>query len=317
MGLVLCKWIDAYKAHGIPIWAVTMQNEPENNATWEGCLYTPLEGTDFVATHLGPTLQAAHPEVLIFVFDHNKDTVHTWASTTYSHMTAAQYVAGVAFHWYAGDHFEELRRIKQEFPQALLLPSEATWERWRWKTGTTLATGDWEFGEGYAHDIIGDLNTGSIGWIDWNLLLDERGGPNHVGNVCDATIMANLSSNELFFHPQYYYIGHFSKYILPESKNLETKVASTSRYTGKSTYQCSSADGPNCRGYGVCNGIDGLQATSFLRPDNYVVVVALNCGDDKIEFKLQFGPRAARTTIPGHSIQTYMFETVPSHVVVF
>jgi glucosylceramidase len=151
-------------------------------------------------------------------------------------------------------------------------------------------------GEGYAHDIIGDLNAGSIGWIDWNLLLDENGGPNHVDNVCDAAMMANLSKGDVYHHPQYYYIGHFSKFIHPDSVRLVTTVGPTPRYNGTG------------RPYGTCTGEDGLEATSFRRPDGRVSTVVLNCGEGAIDFKLLHGDRAASTSIPPHSIQTYVFE---------
>jgi len=301
------KWISAYKAHGVPIWAITMQNEPENNATWEGCLFQANESMQFIEVYLGPQLQLHHGDVKLFVFDHNKDTVYDWAEAAYSNSYVEQYVYGVAYHWYMGDGFDKLHRIRNKFPQAALLASEATWERWRWKEGTTLSEGDWRFGEGYAHDIIGDLNAGSIGWIDWNLLLDQDGGPNHVDNVCDAVAMANLSTGELFWHPQYDYIGHFSKYIPQGSRLIETKVTGSRSYTGKSTYGC--ADGEqNCRGYGVCTSDDGLEATAFLRPDESIVVVALNCGDDPLDFKIKYGPHALRAVLPKHAIQTYLFE---------
>ncbi|CAK0798864.1 unnamed protein product [Prorocentrum cordatum] len=290
------KWIAAYQQHGVPIWAVTVQNEPENNATWEACLFTPGEEADFLGKYLGPALSSEHSNVSIFVYDHNKDNVAHWAKIIREHKDAAKYADGIAFHWYSGDGFEDVASIHAAMPQLQLLASEATYERWRWKEGATLETGEWSFGEGYAHDIIGDLNAGSIGWIDWNLLLDEKGGPNHVDNVCDAAMMANLSKGDVYRHPQYYFMGHFSKFILPDSVRLVTTVGPTLSYRG------------NDREYGSCTGDDGLQATSFLRPDGLVSTVVLNCGDDAVEFKLLHGERAALTSVPPHSIQTYVFE---------
>jgi len=304
----IARWISAYAARGVGVWAVTVQNEPEYDAQWEACTMTPEEEASFLAGALGPVLHAAHPEVLVFVYDHNKNHVLRWADAIYSQPAAQRHVDGVAFHWYTGDGFENLKEVHRRFPQALLLPSEATYERRRWREGATVERGEWSFGEGYAHDIIGDLNAGSVGWIDWNLILDESGGPNHVDNVCDAVMMANLTTGELFFHPQYYYIGHFSKYILPGSRRLSTTVMRTSHYDGKSQYSCRPEDGPHCRGYGVCGDVDGLQATAFLRPDGLVAMVALNCGGAPIDFKLLHGTRAVRTSIPAHGIQTYIFD---------
>jgi len=292
----IARWIDAYNLHGIQIWAVTVQNEPENNAVWEGCVMTPQEEADFLGDHLGPVLESTHPSVLIFVHDHNKDHVYDRASAMLGRAKASKYADGVAFHWYTGDGFEAVKQVQQDFPKALMLASEATYEKHRWKKGASLVTGYWSFGEGYAHDIIGDLNAGSIGWIDWNLLLDEQGGPNHANNSCDAAMMANLTAQKLYRHPQYYYLGHFSKFIPKDSKLLKTTVGPTLSYRGSQ------------RPYGTCTAADGLQATSALRPDNAVATVVLNCGDDTIKFKLREGSRAARAAIPPHSIQTYVFE---------
>jgi len=290
----ITRWITAYKNHDVPIWAITVQNEPENDAVWESCLLTPEEEAGFLGTYLGPALKEAHPEVLVFAYDHNKNNIYQWANVLYSNPNAARHINGIAFHWYSGDGFEALQQVHQSFPQAELLATEATYERRRWQAATTIQTGEWSFGEGYAHDIVGDLNAGSTGWIDWNLLLDQNGGPNHANNACDAAAVADIRKGELFYHPQYYFIGHFSKYIVPGSKHLRTAVRPLRSYQGI------------VRDYGTCTDDDGLQVASFLRPDGYIVVVALNCGDNIIGFKLRDGPRAALANIPPHAIQTYL-----------
>uniref|UniRef100_A0A7S1WEP9 Glucosylceramidase n=1 Tax=Alexandrium catenella TaxID=2925 RepID=A0A7S1WEP9_ALECA len=294
----ISRWIAVFKAKGVPIWAITVQNEPENNATWEACVMTPEEEARFLGHHLGPVVRSAHPEVLIFVFDHNKDRVYPWTKAIYAHQEAAKFADGIAFHWYSGDGFDAIRRVHLEYPKALLLASEATYERWRWQKGTRLDTGDWSFGEGYAHDIIGNLEAGAAGWTDWNLLLDEHGGPNHVGNVCDAAMVASSSGEELRVHPQYYFIGHFSKYLLPGSVRAATTVQGSVTYMGAN------------RPYGTCTSEDGLQATTFVRPDGHVATVVLNCGDSEIKFRLRDheGGRALASRIPAHAVQTYLFE---------
>lgn len=289
------KWITAYKAHGIPIWAVTAQNEPEHPAKWEACVYNSEQEADFIGSELGPTLRALHPEVAIFAYDHNKDHLEKWAGVTYAHPTASKFVTGVAFHWYSGDGFDQVLQVHQRFPRAVLLSTEICYERRRWSPNATLEEGEWSFGEGYAHEILGDLNAGTAGWIDWNLLLDESGGPNHVGNLCDAPLRADLPAGQLHIHPQYFFIGHFSKYILPGSRRLITMVDRTITY-----------DGPT-RMYGTCTTEDGLQATSFLRPDGIAATVVLNSTDASVKFKLRVGKRALRCKAPPHAAQTYLF----------
>merc|ERR1712113_973815 len=97
----ITRWVSAYQARGVPIWALTVQNEPENDAFWEACVMSPEEEADFLGAELGPAMQAAHPEVLIFGYDHNKDHIEKWADVLYSNGAAKPYMHGIAFHWYA------------------------------------------------------------------------------------------------------------------------------------------------------------------------------------------------------------------------
>lgn len=295
----ISKWITAYAVHSIPIWAITVQNEPGFNAPWEACTFTAKEEATFLGEFLGPILQSEHPEVAIFVHDHNKDAIKRYAQASYRHPSARQYVTGVAFHWYSGDQFENVAAVHREFPEAVLLATEATYEKGRWLTGSAGPSDHWSFGEGYAHDIIGDLNAGAGGWIDWNLLVDSQGGPNHVHNYCDAAVVSGELTQALHVHPQYYFLGHFSKFMPPGSTRVSSEVHGSRSYKGPP------------RTYGICTEEDGLQATAVLRPDRRLAVVILNCGDDTIRFKLQALGKAVKATVPPHAIQTYLFPALP------
>jgi len=298
----VAKWIASYKAKGLPVWAVSVQNEPTVNAAWEACVLSPQEEADFLGEHLGPTLRKQHPEVLIFVYDDSKHLLPQYVDAILGHPKAADFVHGAAFHWYTGDLFENVAAVHEKFPNLTLLPSEATYERRMWDPHMTEAYADWRFGEGYAHDIIGDLNAGAAGWIDWNMLLEVSGGPNHVGNVCDAAVVADVAAQLLHRHPQYYFVGHFSKYISPGSRRLGVVV----RREGNATTGSNNA-ALVTSSYGTCTGANGLEATSFRRPDRQIVAVVLNCGDNAIKFKLRLGDTAVETHVPAHAIQTYLF----------
>jgi len=289
----ISKWITAYKEQGIPIWALTPQNEPENDGKWESCVFSVEDELDFIAGELGPVLRDDHPEVKIYLFDHNKDHVLQWAEALQSHPRALQYTSGIAFHWYTGDEFEALEEIHRRFPGLSMISSEATYDQDRLH-GASVKDGNWDFAMGYAHEIIGDLNAGTAMWMDWNILLDKDGGPNKVENECDAPMISD--GEHVHVHPQYYAIGHFSKYISPGSRRLETPVMNLELPERET------------RPYGTCDGSDGLQATSFLRPDGVVVVVALNCGAEDISFKLRDGADAVRGSIPAYGIQTYLLD---------
>ncbi|CAK0850281.1 unnamed protein product, partial [Prorocentrum cordatum] len=289
----ISKWISAYQKQGVPIWAITVQNEPEFNAPWEACKWSKEEEAEFVGRDLGPTLRKDHPDVKIFAYDHNKDDAFEWAEALLGDSTASRFLTGIGLHWYSGDMFDQVAKIHEKFPDAVILGTEATFEKQAWDAGDTMMKeGKWSFGEGYAHDIMGDLKAGATGWIDWNLALDKDGGPNHVDNVCDAAII--VSDQSYYVHPQLYYMGHFSKWVLPGSEYIETYVLNSVSYSGET------------RGYGTCKSSDGLQAASFMRPDEQVALVVLNCGDTQIEFKIHAGEKAAKAKIPAHAIQTYL-----------
>eukprot|EP00536_Pseudo-nitzschia_multiseries_P005494 jgi/Psemu1/318656/estExt_fgenesh1_pm.C_1030007 len=203
--LYFSKFIAAYRKRGVPLRAVTVQNEPEFPAPWEACAYTPETEADFVGYHLGPQLQKDHPDVRIFMFDHNKDHMVTWAKTILNQThPSSKYVTGSAYHWYAGgmDRLLDgavgspnMHRMQGELQKLnvpsdhLVFNSEACHCPY-----TGYAGGDidvyWARAERYAHTILADLAAGSNGWVEWNLVLDSVGGPNHLNNLCDTTVLA-------------------------------------------------------------------------------------------------------------------------------
>ena len=123
--------------------------------------------------------------------------------------------------------------------------------------------------------MIHDFNNGTIAWTDWNVLLDENGGPNHVGNFCFAPIHADTRTGELIYTNSYYYIGHFSKFIKTGAKRI---AASPSR--------------------------SALISTAFQNPDGKISVIVMNKTDKEVPYFLWIDGQAAETKSPPHSIQT-------------
>mmetsp|Transcript_14465 Transcript_14465/g.35033 ORF Transcript_14465/g.35033 Transcript_14465/m.35033 type:complete len:785 (-) Transcript_14465:1252-3606(-) len=203
--LYFSKFISAYLKYGAPLRAVTVQNEPEFPAPWEACSYTPDTEADFIGYHLGPQLEKDHPNVEIFMFDHNKDHMVTWAKTILNEThPSSKYVKGTAYHWYAGgmDRLLDgavgspnMHRMQAELQKLnvseehLVFNSEACHCPYTGYAGGDLET-FWSRAERYAHTILADLAAGSNGWVEWNLVLDSVGGPNHLGNLCDTVILA-------------------------------------------------------------------------------------------------------------------------------
>lgn len=291
-------WIGVYKAHGIPIWGITVQSEPGSDSRVDSMTFVAKEEAQFIGHELGPTLRAAHPEVKIFGYDWTKNALKQSANFLYSNPLARKYLDGMAFDWNKGDRFDSAQAVHHQFPQALLLPSEAAFEAYLGKA--SWETGKWSFGERYANDIMGDLKAGATGWIDWNLLLSTDDWLHRADRrkQRDAAVVVSVREQKLHVHPQFYFIGHFSKYIPPGSIRIGTNTGNSVRYhQGRQ------------RKYGTCTAEDGLDVVSFLRPDSRIATVVLNCGDKSADFKLREGGRSMFGHIPAHAIQTYVFET--------
>jgi glucosylceramidase len=269
------RFIQAYAREGLPIWGLTVQNEPEASQTWDSCVYSAEEERDFVRDYLGPELAAANlGSVRLMVHDHNRDHVFKRAKVIYDDPRAARFVWGAGFHWYVGDNFENVQRLHDAYPDKHLMFTEGCQEG-----GPHL--GEWALGERYGRSMINDLNRWTEGWVDWNLLLDERGGPNHVGNFCSAPIIADTRVGTLsgvHFQSSFAYIGQFSRYIRPGAERI----------------LCAPTQ-------------DELESTAFRNEDGQIVVVVMNRTDRELTFELVYAGQAALTSAPQHSITTYRF----------
>ena len=273
------KFIKAYEAEGIPLWGISIQNEPMATQRWESCIYSAEEERDFLKNYLGPTMRREGlSDKKIIAWDHNRDLIYQRASTILRDPRAARYVWGIGFHWYepwsGGEPmFDNVRLVYETFPDKHLIFTEGCVDSF-----TAERIGEWKFGEQYARSMIHDFNSGTVGWCDWNILLDEKGGPNHVKNFCFAPVHANTKTGELTYLSSYYYIGHFSRFIQPGAKRI---ASSPSR--------------------------SQLLSTAFLNPDGKVTVVVMNASDKAASYWLWHDGNAAEVNSLPHSIQTLIF----------
>ena len=271
------KFIKAYEKEGIPIWGITLQNEPMAKQTWESMIFTADEERDFLKNHLGPVMKKEGlGDKKIIVWDHNRDLIVHRVNTIMADPEAAQYVWGVGYHWYetwAGGKpmYGNVAEVNRAYPNLNLLVTEATVEKFNAERFHY-----WPNAERYGDSIINDFNSGAVAWTDWNILLDNKGGPNHVGNFCFAPVHEN--NGELIYTPSYYYIGHFSKFIRPDAKRVS---AVPSRST--------------------------LQTTSWLNADNKLVTVVMNSSDAAVDYRLYIGDKETRVNIPAHAMQTLVY----------
>ncbi|WLR51414.1 glycoside hydrolase family 30 protein [Bacillus tianshenii] len=271
--LYYTKFIEAYRNEGMDIWGITVQNEPAATQVWDSCIYTAEEERDFVKNHLGPIMhENGYDDVNIIIWDHNRDIIVERASTVLEDPEAAKYVWGTGLHWYVSEEFHKVGEVHERFPDKHLLFTEGCQEG-----GVKL--GEWFTGERYGRNMIGDLNNWVEGYLDWNMVLNEEGGPNHVQNLCDAPIIADTKTNELHYNSSFYYIGHFSKYIRPGAVRIK-----------------------------VNNENLHLQTTAFLNEDGTIAMVVMNETDEHRSFSVGYNKDSFQTNLPPHSIATYLFE---------
>ncbi len=247
------KFIREYEKEGLAMWGLTVQNEPMATQTWESCIYTAEDERDFVKNWLGPTLEKSGlNDLKLMIWDHNRGIMYQRAKMVYDDPEASKYVWGTAIHWYTGDHFENSGLLNDAFPDKKILFTEGCVYPFNFDS-----IEEWHWGERYGESILRDLNNSVAGWVDWNILLDETGGPNHVSNFCFAPVIGDTRNGEVHYMNSFYYIGHFSKFIRPGAKRI------------------------------ICSlNNDDLLATAFSNPDGKIVVVVLNITDNNMDFKI-------------------------------
>lgn len=268
----LCLYARAFEAEGLSVDFLGAQNKPNAVQTWDSCRYSPEQERDFLARYLGPELKRRGlGHIGLSAWDHNREGLYERIEAVCRDAPEGL-VSAAAFHWYSGDHFEALELVRKAYPELLLLFTEGCIEYSRENEADQFA-----HARRYARNIIGDLNHGANAWIDWNLALDAGGGPNHVGNFCASPIMLTKDGASYERRLSYYYIGHFSRYIVPGSERI-----------GMSCYT------------------EGLACTAWRRPDGLVVAVVMNKGSEDRTAALRCEGRMHEASIPGNGIVTFL-----------
>ncbi len=303
--LYFSKYIDAYQKEGIPIWGITVENEPLGNGNnWESMYFTPIEMVDFVKNHLKPTLQKTGKKGLkILGYDQNREHLREWINEMYKNDATSECFDGTAIHWYASTYEvfpKELQYAHKKATQKHLIQTEACvdsevpkWkdDQWYWSKKATDWGWDWASKQEkylhpkyapvyrYADDIIGCLNNWADGWVDWNMVLDTKGGPNWFKNWCVAPVIVNPETDEVYFTPIYYVLSHFSRYIRPQAERIGFKI------TDKN-----------------------LKVTVVQNPDNTLVVILFNKELIPKNIKLSLGEKSIVIKINKQAIQTVIIQ---------
>lgn len=264
--------------------------------------------------------ESGYGDVKVLIYDQNRDDLEHWTDTIYGDEEAAQYVYGAAVHWYSSTykvHEETFEKVKAKFPNYAIIHTEGTiddlgkpapggiadpenftetgWfnnDSFWWNANAT----DWAYTASwapkpedhpiytpvhrYARNIIVSLDHWMEGWVDWNVVLDHDGGPNHVGNFCGAPIMIDTNTGEIYYTPIYHVLAQFSRTIRPGDVAVQTAIE---------------------RGE---LGDDALHTSATLSPENLLSVQLLNTTKQPVDYSLTIGEQTANITIAANAVQT-------------
>lgn len=265
------KFIQSYRQTGLTIWGVTVQNEPQAVQRWDSCIYSVEQEGSFVKNHLGPVLKNSDAsDVNILIWDHNRDIIVERVQPILSDPETAKYIWGTGFHWYVSNAFENVGKVHELFPDKGLLFTEGCIEG-------GVKMDDWTSGERYATQMFGDFHNYCQGYLDWNLWLDNTGGPNWVNNLCDAPIIIDIFPEKVIRQSSYYYIGHISKYVQVGAKRIHSSLNS-----------------------------DQIQALAFINPCGQVVTILLNKTEQDQAVEIINGKEKQAILLPKRGIATYL-----------
>ena len=263
-------YLNEYKKEGINFFGVTIQNEPLAVQTWESCIWTGKQEGEFAVNFLRPTLdESGFSKINIMIWDHNKELVMERAKESMSVPGAEKAIWGIAFHWYTGNHFDNLRMAHELFPDKPLIATEFC-------VGGKGNDNYWNSVERYANDMIGNFNNFMVASTDWNLILDSKGGPYHDrdGGV-KSPVYVDENTKQFTLGPLYYTIGHFSKFIKRDAVRI-----------GSSVYS------------------DAVKVSAFSNPGGEIVVVILNTSDKAATPSIRVNNYTAEFKMPAKSLQT-------------
>ncbi|MCD8161761.1 MAG: glucosylceramidase [Clostridiales bacterium] len=265
----LCRYILEFEGRGFSVERISLQNEAKAVQTWDSCVYTPEEEKAFLSVLSNALKRHGLEHVQIFIWDHNKERAFERTAAVVDEENRSA-VAGVACHWYSGDHFESLDLLRMRYPELRLILSESCIEFCFFGNDSSGVNAG-----RLAHELIGDMNHGITAFYDWNLLLDETGGPNHVGNLCWAPFLFDRSSKTLLPQLIQTFYWHFSHFIPAGSRRI-----ALSRYT------------------------DRVDATAYRCPDGSLTVVLSSRSGETLPVTLRLNGQIAALQLPPEGIVT-------------
>lgn len=279
------KFFEAYEENNITFWGVTPQNEPMDSflsITIPNLLYTPSQMKTWIKDHLGPTIRnSTYSYLKIIALDDNRYLLPILKWFILSDEDVLQYVDGVGIHWYvdlttpasviedAYNDNKELFALATEACNGYIRITDII---------KAVELGSWTRGVNYINDIFDNLEYNVTGWTDWNLALNTSGGPTFIDNNVDSPIIVNATAGEFYKQPMFYALGHFSKFLVPDSVRVTSEVSESN-----------------------------VRALAFLRPDEKVAVIIYNESSDDVSVNISIEGNSGTIEVPGNSINTFLY----------
>ncbi|WP_339312253.1 glycoside hydrolase family 30 beta sandwich domain-containing protein [Paenibacillus sp. FSL k6-2145] len=267
------KYIKAYQAKGIPIYVITLQNEPEfTSDKYPSMSMGSEEQAMFIRDYLGPALQDAELDTRIIAYDHNWDHAVEYTGKVLDDEQAAAYIDGSAFHCYAGDP-SAMSEVHERFPDKNIYFTECSGGEWSPDFGENLS---WQM----SNLIIGAPRNWAKNVLLWNIALDPQGGPTNGGcENCRGVVTIDPERDEITRNVEYYALGHISSYVRPGA----VRVASTQEQ-------------------------GQLENVTFRNPDGTMVLVAANTGEAEVSFDVVMGGDSFRYVLSSQSAVTFRWK---------
>jgi len=265
--LYFVKYIEAMQQEGIPIDAITVQNEPLHPGNNPSMLMLSNQQADFVRNYLGPAFRVNDIKTRIIIYDHNADRID-YPISIMNDTAARKFIDGSAFHLYAGS-IEDLSEVHEAHPDKHLYFTE------QWIGAPADFGGD--LGWHIEHLIIGASRNWCKTVLEWNLAADPNQEPHTDQGGCTRCLGAlTIDGDEIVRNPAYYIVAHASKFVRPGS----VRIAST-------------------------NTADNLPNVAFLTPEGTIVLVVLNTDSKRKTFKVKQGGKYFTGDLQGGAAGTY------------
>ncbi len=267
--LYFLAFVRAYEASGVPIYAVTVQNEPHfEPENYPGMRLTPADRARFIGRHLGPLLARAGVSTRILEWDHNWDEPGAPLAVL-SDTLARRYVAGVAWHCYGGDVSAQ-SAVHDAYPDKDVFFTECSGGDWAPRFADNLL---WTT----QHLVIGATRNWARGVLMWNLALDEHHGP-HTGGCgnCRGVVTIDSATGAVTRNEEYYALGHASRFVRPGAHRIESTARAGT-----------------------------LETVAFRNPDGSIALIAANPDTSATTIRVRHGRRAFAATLAARSVATF------------